>query len=152
MTRLHERIETTLPIEQAFDYIADFSNSQTWDPGVVAAWREGDGPLAVGSRFALDVRMGGRVAPMEYRLSELQRPDRVVFVGIGSNVEAVDDIRFERAGSGTVIEYIADIRLGGLMRLAQPFLGSVFARIGRDAATGMEHTLASLASRPEATA
>jgi len=152
MTRLHERIETTLPIEQAFDYIADFANSQEWDPGVIAAQRQGDGPLAVGTRFDLDVRMGGRVAPMEYRISELRRPGRVVFVGTGSNVEAVDDIRFERAGRGTVIEYTADIRLGGWLRLAQPFLGSVFARIGRDAATGMEHTLASLASGPKAAA
>lgn len=152
MTRLHERIETALPMEQAFDYIADFANSQTWDPGVVSATRHSDGPLAVGTRFALDVRMGGRVAPMEYRISELQRPDRVVFVGTGSKVHAVDDIRFERAGSGTVIDYTADIRLGGLMRLAQPLLGPVFARIARDAAAGMEHTLATLVSGPEATA
>ena len=95
-----------------------------WDPNTTAGRRLEDGPLAVGSRFALDVRMGGRIAPMEYRLSDCERPDRVVFVGAGSDVAAVDDIRFERArADGTVIEYIADIRLGGLMRLAQPFLG-----------------------------
>jgi hypothetical protein len=150
MTRLRERIETALPIEQAFDYIADFSNSETWDPGVVAARRHGDGPLAVGRRFALDVKMGGRVVPMEYVIAELQRPDRVVLVGTGSGVDAVDDIRFERTDSGTLIDYTATIRLGGLLRLAQPFLGSVFARIGRDAAAGMQLTLATLANGPEA--
>jgi NAD(P)-dependent dehydrogenase (short-subunit alcohol dehydrogenase family)/carbon monoxide dehydrogenase subunit G len=146
MTRLHERIETSLPIEAAFDYVADFANAQEWDPGVASARRVDDGPVAVGSRYDLGVRIGGRVAPMAYRITELDRPRRVVLVGVGSNVDAVDDIRFERSGDGTVIDYTADIRLGGLLRVAQPFLGGSFAKIARDAASGMERTLAALAT------
>ena len=30
MTRIHERIATSLPIEATFDYIADFANSEEW--------------------------------------------------------------------------------------------------------------------------
>lgn len=146
MTRLHERIETTLPIEAVFDYVADFANAQEWDPGVASARRIDDGPVAVGARYDLGVRMAGRVAPMEYRITELDRPRRVVLVGAGSNVDAVDDICFERSGGGTVINYTADIRLGGLLRIAQPFLGGSFAKIARDAAGGMERTLAARAA------
>ena len=146
MTRLHERIETTLPIEAVFDYVADFANAQEWDPGVAWARRIDDGPVAVGARYDLGVRMGGRVAPMQYRITELDRPRRVVLVGTGSNVDAVDDIRFERSGDRTRIDYTADIRLGGLLRVAQPFLGGSFAKIGRDAANGMERTLAARAA------
>ncbi|HEY6014699.1 MAG TPA: SRPBCC family protein [Candidatus Limnocylindrales bacterium] len=142
MTRLHERIETTLPIEAAFDYVADFANAQEWDPGVASARRIDAGPVAVGARYDLGVRMGSRVAPMEYRITELDRPRRVVLVGAGSNVDAVDDIRFERSGDGTVIDYTADIRLGGLLRFVQPFLGGSFANLARNAAGGMERTLA----------
>lgn len=155
MTRLHERIQTTLPIEAAFDYVADFANAQEWDPGVATARRIDDGPVSVGARYDLGVRMGGRVAPMEYRITELDRPRRVVLVGRGSNVDAVDDIRFEPFGDGTVIDYTADISLGGLLRFAQPFLGSRFEKIGRDAVGGMERTLAaraaSMAQTEEAT-
>ena len=147
MTRIHERIETALPIDAAFDYIADFANSQDWDPGTASSRRLDDRPLGPGARYALDVRMGGRVAPMEYRIRDFERPHRVVLVGSGSNVDAVDDIRFERSGDRTVIDYTADIRLGGLLRFAQPFLGRAFARIGRDAAAGMDETLADLAVR-----
>lgn len=146
MTRLHERIETTLPIEAAFDYVAEFANAQQWDPGVATARRIDDGPVAVGTRYDLGVRMGGRVAPMEYRITELDRPRRVVLVGTGSNVGAVDDIRFERDGDGTVIDYTADIRLGGWLRFAQPFLRGSFAKIARDAAGGMERALAARAA------
>ena len=146
MTRLHERIETSLPIEAAFDYVADFANAQAWDPGVASARRIDDGQVAVGARYDLGVRMGGRVASMEYRITELDRPRRVVLVGAGANVDAVDDIRFERSGDRTVIDYTADIRLGGLLRFAQPFLGGSFAKIARDAAGGMERTLAARAA------
>lgn len=152
MTTLHERIETALPLESTFDYIADFANSQEWDPGVVTARRLDDGPVGVGSRYELGVRMGGRVAPMEYRITTYDRPHRVVLTGSGSGVEAVDDIRFESVADGTAIDYTADIRLGGLLRLAQPFLGGTFERIGRDAAGGMRQTLAKRATATVGTA
>lgn len=146
MTRLNERIDTTLPIEEAFDYVADFANSQEWDPGVERAERLGSGPIGVGTRYRLAVRIGSRVAPMEYETTVFERPQRVVLVGSGSGVSAVDEIRFEPAGSGTRIDYTADIRLGGLLRVIQPFLGGAFARVGRNAADGMRRTLAARAT------
>ena len=141
MTTLNERIETRLPIEAAFAYIADFANSQEWDPGVATAQRIDDGPVGVGARYRLGVHLGGRVAPMEYEISVFEPPHRVVLLGSGSGVSAVDDIRFEAAGTGTRIDYVADIRLGGALRFVQPFLGGAFAKIGRNAAGGMRRTL-----------
>lgn len=141
MTMLRERIETSLPIEETFEYVADFANSAEWDPGVETAERIGDGPVGVGARYRLGVRMGGRVAPMEYRIVVFDAPSRVVLEGAGSNVTAVDDIRFEPRGTGTRIDYRADIRLGGLLRFVQPFLGGTFRSIATNAAAGMRRTL-----------
>jgi carbon monoxide dehydrogenase subunit G len=141
MTRLQEQIQTPLAQDAAFDYIADFANSMHWDPGVVTSERIDEGPVGVGARYRLGVRLGRRVAPMEYRISTFERPRRVVLVGTGSGVSAVDEIRFEPAGAGTRIDYTADIQLGGVLRLAQPFLGRAFAKLGRDALTGMQRTL-----------
>lgn len=145
MTRIHEQVATSLPIETAFEYVADFVNSQAWDPGTISSRRIDDGPLGVGARYALEVRMGGRVAPMEYTIRDFDRPRRVVLVGSGSGVRAVDEIRFRPADGETVIDYTADIQLGGLLRLAQPFLGRAFAALGRDAAAGMDAALADMA-------
>jgi carbon monoxide dehydrogenase subunit G len=142
MTRIHERVETGLSIDEAFDYIADFDHADEWDPNTTGAKRLGDVQPGPGARFALEVRMGGRTAPMEYRITEYDRPRRVVLVGEGSGVVTVDDIRFERIGDRTVVDYVADIRLGGLLRLAQPFLGGAFRRIGQQAAEGMNRELA----------
>ena len=141
MTTLRERIETTLPIEPSFAYVADFANSQEWDPGVATAERIDDGPVGVGARYRLGVRLGGRVAPMEYRISVFEPASRVVLVGSGSGVTAVDEIRFERSGTGTRIDYTAEIALGGVLRLIQPFLSGAFTKLARNAADGMRQTL-----------
>ena len=85
---------------------------------------------------------------MTYHVAALERPHRVVLVGTGSGVDAVDEIVFEPTASGTRIRYTADIRLRGLLRLAQPFLSGVFTRIGQNAAAGMRRTLADLAGSP----
>jgi carbon monoxide dehydrogenase subunit G len=147
MTKLHKRIETTLPIEAVFTYLVDFSNAQEWDPGVESARRLDLGPIDRGSRFELHVRMGGRVAPMTYRIRDLTRPTRVVFEGTGSRVEAIDSITLiDRPDGGTSVDYTADIRLGGLLRFVQPLLGRTFAKIGDAAAAGMERTLADRAA------
>ena len=70
-----------------------------------------------------------------------EAPNRVVLVGAGSGVAAVDEIRFAPAGKGTRIDYAADIRLNGWMRLIQPFLGRAFSRIARNAIGGMQREL-----------
>ena len=141
MTKLHERIETSLPIEETFAYVADFANAQEWDPGVATAERLDGEPVRLGSRYRLGVRIGGRVAPMEYRVSVFEPPTRVVLVGSGSGVSAVDEISFERSPGGTIVDYTADIRLGGVLRLIQPFLGGAFVNLGRNAVEGMQREL-----------
>jgi Polyketide cyclase / dehydrase and lipid transport len=147
MATLRERIDTRLPTDVAFAFVADFANSAVWDPGVATAERLDAGPVGVGSRYRLGIRMGGRVAPMEYRITTFEPSRRVVLVGSGSGVGAVDDIRFESTPDGTRIDYLAEIRLRGLLRFAEPFARGAFARIARDARDGMQRTLDQRAAR-----
>lgn len=141
MAILRERIETTLPLDEAFAFVADFANAAHWDPGVATSERTNPGPVGVGSRYRLGVRMGGRVAPMDYEITTFAPSRRVVLTGSGSGVAAVDDIRFEATATGTRIDYTADIRLRGTRRLLAPFAGGALARIARDARDGMQRAL-----------
>ena len=135
MARLHETLETALPIERAFAFVADFSNADRWDPGVAWSKAVSGATPAVGVEYELGVRMGGRVAPMSYRITLLKPAERVVLGGRGSNVAAVDDIRFERTG---------------WLRLAAPFARGSFAAIARNARDGMQRTLDALAAQESA--
>ena len=76
MTTLVEHVTTPLAREAAFAYVADFSRQAEWDPNTVSSKRIDDGELGVGARFALDVKMGTRTTPMEYRITEYQAPVR----------------------------------------------------------------------------
>ena len=151
MAVLRERIESRLGIDEAFAFVADFANAERWDPGVAESVRLDDGPPRVGARYRLGVRMGSRVAPMEYEITRFEAPNRVVLEGHGSGVRAVDDIRFIQTTTGTRIEYVADIRLQGLLRLLAPLAGGAFRKIAENARNGMQRTLDDLA-RERATA
>lgn len=146
MTRLREQIDTPLATDAAFAYVADFANSMKWDPGVATSERLDSGPVGPGARYQLGIRMRGQVRPMEYRITVFEPSRRVVLVGEGSGISAVDEIRFQPAGTGTHIDYTADIRLGGILRLLQPFLGGAFRKIAQDALGGMQRALDELAA------
>ncbi|MGK2850439.1 MAG: SRPBCC family protein [Candidatus Limnocylindrales bacterium] len=153
MTRLHETIETTLPLSETFAFIADFANSEVWDPGTLTSARIGDGPVGVGATYALTVKMGSGAAPMTYTIETFEPDRRVVLRGEGERATARDDIRFEAiAGGGTRVDYTADIELKGWMRLLQPVLGGTFRKIGEDARTGMTQALAERAAAASAPA
>ena len=146
MTRLHETIETTAPLDVAFPFVSDFANSERWDPGVRSSVRIDSGPVAVGATYKLEVRMGGRFAPMEYRVTDFEPGRRVVLAGKGSGVTAVDEIRFAPTATGTHIDYTAEIELGGLLGLLQPLLGGAFRKVAIDARDGMKRALEAMAS------
>lgn len=147
MTRLHETIETTLPLADTFAFIADFANAQVWDPGTLASTRIGDGPVGVGATYDLSVKMSGGAAPMTYTIETFEPDRRVVLRGEGERASARDDIRFEATpAGGTRVDYTADIELKGWLRLLQPLLGGAFRKLGDDARTGMTRALAERAA------
>ncbi len=141
MPRLHETIETRLPIDETFALVADFANCSQWDPNTVTSDRIDDGPVRVGARYRLGVRQRGGIVPMEYRVTAWEPGRRVVLAGEGSGVRATDEIRFESIPSGTRVDYTADINLTGWMRLVGPFAGGALEKIARDAAAGMQRVL-----------
>ena len=141
MAVLRERIQTPLGIDDAFAFVADFANAMRWDPGVATSERIDAGPIRVGARYRLGVRVGGRVAPMQYEITHLEPSRRVVLAGEGAGVSATDDIRFTPTGTGTTIDYTADIRLVGLRRLLAPFAGGAFRKLAGDARAGMQRAL-----------
>jgi carbon monoxide dehydrogenase subunit G len=87
------------------------------------------------------VRFGRSTVPMTYEIAVLQPTSRVVLVGRGSSIEAVDDIRFSPADGGTRIDYTADLTFRGVMRLVAPFLGRAMDKVGERALDGLAAAL-----------
>jgi carbon monoxide dehydrogenase subunit G len=140
MFTLTGTVITSRPRDEVFAYVADFSTSAEWDPGIAAARRvAGDG--GVGTTYAVTATFNGREVAMTYEVTEQVAPERIVLQGTGAAVTAVDTIEvFDREG-GARVEYRAELALKGIMRLAAPFLGGAMRRLGERAIGGLEAAL-----------
>jgi hypothetical protein len=142
MARFTRRIEVPTRPEETFAYVADFSTTSAWDPGISESRRLDDGPLREGSRFEVVSNFGDRRIPVTYTVTSYRPPERVVLEGIGERFRGIDEIRFSPAdGGGTQVDYIADLQLRGLARIAEPFMRGRFEKVVEDGARGLERTL-----------
>ena len=149
MTKLIESLETTAGQEAAFRYIADWARQSEWDPNTITSKQIGEGEPGVGSRYALDVKVGPKVSPMEYRITRFEAPDRLVLIGEGSGIWTEDAITFSETPGGTRVVYEAEIKLSGLMGVLQPLMGRAFDGIAKGAVTGMKRELDKLPASSE---
>jgi carbon monoxide dehydrogenase subunit G len=141
MTRLHHVVAVATPLEEAFALVADYSHLAEWDPGITRSARVDTGPLGIGSAFEVVAAIGGREVAISYQVVTYDAPHRVVLVGRGRAVKAIDDIEFRSVGAGTEIDVTADRGLTGPLRLAQPLFAPIARRLGAQAVTGLRERL-----------
>lgn len=140
--RVERALQVAASPEAAFDYVADFSRAQEWDPGIPSARRLDDGEIGVGSRFELVSRFGSTEQTIVYELTEYERPETVTFVGEGKNFHGTDTISFSPSeDGGTRVTYVADLGLKGLAALAVPFLRGRLDEMSDAAVAGLQVAL-----------
>jgi carbon monoxide dehydrogenase subunit G len=142
IVRLEETRFVTRPIEEVFEYAADFANIENWDPGVESSRSASDGPVGLGSVYDLMVKFGNSTSPMRYEITAYEPPNRVVIVGTGDKVDAVDEIKFSRADNMTRIDYTADLEFKGLLRFIAPMARGTMRKVGEKALDGLVEALA----------
>lgn len=141
MATYRTQVLTNKDVDEVFAYMADFSNAAAWDPGVRSASRSGSGDVELGETFDLEVVMGNRVTPMTYEVIELEPPRRIVLRSETPRLVSRDTLTIRSTPAGTVLDYLAELDLKGLMRLADPLLGLAFKRIGDKATAGLREHL-----------
>jgi NAD(P)-dependent dehydrogenase (short-subunit alcohol dehydrogenase family) len=109
MITLKETIDVSCEPQKAFDYLAHFSNIRAWDPSVLRARQITGGPPRVGTRFKLTLQFGARPVAMDYRITEMTAPRRLVLEGRGESFGAQDRISIEPRAAGVRIHYEADV-------------------------------------------
>jgi carbon monoxide dehydrogenase subunit G len=129
------------PIENVFDYLADFTNTNDWDPGTVRTTRLDNGPLQVGAKFHNVSKFRGRETELDYELTVFDPRTHLTFQGTNKTVTSTDDLSFRPDGSGTRIHYAARFDFHGVAKLAQPFLSSTFETLADDTVMKMTGVL-----------
>lgn len=107
-----------------FAYAADFSHFPEWQGGVVSARREGNGPLAVGSRAIVTRQVGRRKLARTEEITELNPPRTWAVHGGGGPLIAIATVTIEPldAGQRSRVTMALDFKARGIGRLLLPLV------------------------------
>lgn len=139
MIHLKDSIAVRQNIHDVFKYVSDLSNIEQWDPGVIESKKLTHGPVREGSEFQLKCTFFGFTFPMDYRVTQLDAPNLVVFEGRGDTFSAHDAISFSKTENKTKIEYSLDLEFKKASFFNQKFMFFFIKRIGKAAVRGLAH-------------
>jgi Polyketide cyclase / dehydrase and lipid transport len=141
MAHYHATIDSRRGPAETFDYLATFSNTAQWDPGVLAGEQLDPGPVRLGTRFRLVVPFLGRRLPLTYVVTRYCADGMIALEAVSRLLRLVDWIEVAAQGDGATVSYDADVRLRGPLRLLDPLLQRGFGVAGERAAAGLAHAL-----------
>ena len=124
MAEIVESIDISRRPGDVFSYAADFSHFPEWQGGVVSVRREGDGPLAVGSRAAVIRQAGPRELARTEEITELNPPRTWTVHGGGGPLIAIAKVTIEPldAGQRSRVTIALDFKGHGIGRLLLPLV------------------------------
>lgn len=141
MTTLSETIRVDRPIDEAFAYVADFTTTVEWDATALTANKLTAGPIAKGTQFMVSCAMPLGSIDIQYEITRLEPPNRIVLSGSSKLFDIEDTITFTAVPGGTKIDYQAKFSFG---RIVAPLAGVMqpgLERMGKTSLAGLKKAL-----------
>ncbi|MCW2832440.1 MAG: polyketide cyclase [Nocardioides sp.] len=138
---------TTAAPEAVFDYLADFTNAEEWDPGTVSCERTYGGG-EVGTIYRNVSSFMGRETQIAYSTVELERPTRIHFTGHNEQFDGHDVLGIRAHGQGSEVTYTAEFSFSGVARLAVPLVKAYLPRLANKTVDQLKTCLDRLPSAP----
>jgi carbon monoxide dehydrogenase subunit G len=108
-------------IDDVFDFLSDFENTNEWDPGTIHTQRtSGDG--GIGTIYENRSRFAGRETELTYKTIGFERPTFFSARGTNKTATATDSMTFTRDGDRTQIHYRADFQFHGIIKFVAPLV------------------------------
>lgn len=140
MARYVGTVDSPRPAKEVFEHLADFTTIAQWDPGVASSTHTGGTKGEVGCRFHVEQDTVGPNVGIDYAITEISHPRRVVLRGTNAWIVSIDVITVEPLPGGCEVTYDATIKLKGPLRLFDPLMSLGLSRIGAKAKKGLtEH-------------
>lgn len=109
------------PIDEVFDFLSDFENTNAWDPGTLETRRVG-GDGGLGTTYTNRSQFMGREVELDYTTIGFDRPTFFSCQGRNATATATDTMTFTSDGERTQIHYRADFSFHGVVKLIAPLL------------------------------
>jgi uncharacterized protein YndB with AHSA1/START domain len=131
------------PIEEVFDLVADERNEPKYNPRMLRAEKVGQGPIAAGARFVVELRNVGTKGEMVVEIVDYDRPHRLRTTVRSSSMHVDGTLTFEDVAGRTRLRWDWTLGLLGGMRLLSPVLALVGPRWERRNWIGLKQYLES---------
>lgn len=151
MIALHEKIDVSRPLVEAFDYVADFRNTEQWDSTVLSAQKLSAGPVGTGTRFDVICRLPAGSVTLLYTIIRYEPGKVVSLLGKNRFFEVADEIHFNETADGTHIDYRATFTfMAPLEAIANRFQQGL-EQMGFESLQGLQQALEDSFPVPEST-
>lgn len=113
MAHFRTSFKTRSCAEAAFNYLADFSNAQQWDPTVSRASTLTSGSIGLDTRFEVLLNLPTGDVRFEYRITRFEPNRCIVLEAKTKFLRSLDTIEIEPDAQGCRVSYDADLRPSG---------------------------------------
>jgi uncharacterized protein YndB with AHSA1/START domain len=143
MIEMQREVTTTAPPDAVFDYLADFTTSEQWDPGSIRTTRiSGDG--GVGTRYANTSRFAGRTSDLVYEVIGVTPGRSIQLRGENDALVAHDSITVTPHEGGSLVTYRIEFAFQGWLRCGEPLLRFPVANLMDKGVEGLRRELAKI--------
>lgn len=141
MAQIEGSIFIITPIEKVFDFIAEPNNLPIWDYMAVKIKERSEGPVAIGTTFALLVKVVNGIKMTSFsKLIEYERPYSLIWETKSRGMRLHFGHKLEPQNNGTLVTLFYDSTVAG------KFLGKVIDKlfIGKSLARCLKRNLEDL--------
>lgn len=122
MIRIRNSIVINRPIEEVFEFLANPENNPKWNPMAKEIKITSEGPIGVGTTgISVGETLGRRIETV-FVYDVYEPPMKVTGHTTSGSMEVWMSNTFESLEGGTMVTYGLKVKLGGLMKLAEPIV------------------------------
>ncbi len=120
MVSINTSTVISMPVQEVFEYVANFENAPQWQAGVVKSHKATDGKIRVGTRFDEEVRIVAWKAKTVCMITGLDAGKSFTFALTSGPVDCQGTFTFEHTAVGTLVSIRATAEMKGIWKLLTP--------------------------------
>jgi uncharacterized protein YndB with AHSA1/START domain len=129
------------PIDQVFDFVANFENEPRWMPGILESRKTSVGPIGVGTTFREVVQNLGPRMENTFAVTQYVPPRTFAIKSTSGPLEFQVTYSFEPITEGTRFTGTGAMEPQGFFKLIAPLFAAVVGRQIQQGRTNLKHLL-----------
>jgi uncharacterized membrane protein len=127
MIREERSVMIRRSLEEVFAYVSDVRHSAQWQAGLLEVRKVTEGPLGVGTRFAVVRKLLGRRVELSSEFVRFE-PHRMVTFRFAGSVPGEGSYSFDSTPGGTRVTSRVEMWPRGISRLVEPLIAASLRR------------------------